>query len=411
MNTRHEMLAATSQIKPKLSPNGCYVSKGLWNDPFSGKQFTRSSDLDVDHIVPLAWAHAHEGREERFTSVIDFPNFLMQVLRICTNTNSGGHRLSLDDKGLIKAFTSYIGNTDNKAERAKKFVYNLLKIRYLFDRYIIKRERVGGKEDWSLKRYKLEKSSSYVNSFDSEDSAANTVSHCVMLLSAFHVSYPTNSGKNWLSAVLYWLNERNENENVVTSEAYTDFLERLARSFMLNRYLTTDPKDYENFIYNLENNDAVCIKNCKDLMGYGRARVFSFNYLDYLLWRNKRLKFEILNKFRFTSNNSTVEHFSPQQPKANEKIPESALHSFGNLCLMANTDNSSLSNDGPKQKANILKFRRDKDTPLSLSLKLELMLEKAEVWGASAIEATDAIIMHEKEMINIILNDLRMPIN
>jgi hypothetical protein len=59
MNTRHEMLAATSQSKPTLSPNGCYVSKGLWNDPFSGKQFTRASDLDVDHIVPLAWAHAH----------------------------------------------------------------------------------------------------------------------------------------------------------------------------------------------------------------------------------------------------------------------------------------------------------------------------------------------------------------
>ncbi len=59
MNTRHEMLAASSQIKPKLSPDGCYVSKGQWLDPFSGKQFTRASDLDVDHIIPLAWAHSH----------------------------------------------------------------------------------------------------------------------------------------------------------------------------------------------------------------------------------------------------------------------------------------------------------------------------------------------------------------
>ena len=59
MNTRHEMLQAASRIPAKLSPNGCYVSKGEWFDPFSGQTFTRASDLDVDHVIPLAWAHAH----------------------------------------------------------------------------------------------------------------------------------------------------------------------------------------------------------------------------------------------------------------------------------------------------------------------------------------------------------------
>jgi hypothetical protein len=61
MNTRHEILADQADGRIKLSPDGCYVSTGLWNDPFSGKQLTRASDLDVDHVIPLKWAHDHGG--------------------------------------------------------------------------------------------------------------------------------------------------------------------------------------------------------------------------------------------------------------------------------------------------------------------------------------------------------------
>lgn len=59
MNTRHEILAASSVGTTSLSPDGCYVSSGQWNDPFNGKVYTRASDLDVDHVVPLKWAHIH----------------------------------------------------------------------------------------------------------------------------------------------------------------------------------------------------------------------------------------------------------------------------------------------------------------------------------------------------------------
>lgn len=63
MNTRHEILAITSEVPPRLSPDGCYVSKGEWLDPFGGSVYTRASDLDVDHIVPLKWAHTHGASE------------------------------------------------------------------------------------------------------------------------------------------------------------------------------------------------------------------------------------------------------------------------------------------------------------------------------------------------------------
>lgn len=74
MNTRHETLAASSVISPRLSPDGCYVSAGRWIDPFGGKTLTRASDIDIDHVIPLKWAHAHgaanwpRDRKEQFAN-------------------------------------------------------------------------------------------------------------------------------------------------------------------------------------------------------------------------------------------------------------------------------------------------------------------------------------------------------
>ncbi|GAA5442279.1 hypothetical protein Misp06_00453 [Microbulbifer sp. NBRC 101763] len=61
-DTRHELL-----IRFSLSPvtytrsNGCKVDTGLWLDPYTGNFYSKASDLDVEHIVPLKWAHDHGG--------------------------------------------------------------------------------------------------------------------------------------------------------------------------------------------------------------------------------------------------------------------------------------------------------------------------------------------------------------
>lgn len=61
LNTRHEILNSQSLIPAKLSKSGCYVSSGQWHDPYSGNVFTNPRDLDVDHVIPLYWAHTHGG--------------------------------------------------------------------------------------------------------------------------------------------------------------------------------------------------------------------------------------------------------------------------------------------------------------------------------------------------------------
>jgi hypothetical protein len=61
LNTRHETLAQLSTGTVHFAKSGCSVSRGRWNDPYTGLIFTDARDLDIDHMVPLAWAHAHGG--------------------------------------------------------------------------------------------------------------------------------------------------------------------------------------------------------------------------------------------------------------------------------------------------------------------------------------------------------------
>ena len=61
-DTRHELL-----IRYSLAPvtytraDGCRVATGLWLDPYTGNFYDKATDLDVEHIVPLKWAHDHGG--------------------------------------------------------------------------------------------------------------------------------------------------------------------------------------------------------------------------------------------------------------------------------------------------------------------------------------------------------------
>lgn len=61
-NTRHELLIRYSLAPVTFSgADQCKVVSGLWLDPYTGNFYTKASDLDVEHIVPLKWAHEHGG--------------------------------------------------------------------------------------------------------------------------------------------------------------------------------------------------------------------------------------------------------------------------------------------------------------------------------------------------------------
>lgn len=59
LNTRHELLKSQSTGPVTMHDDGCRVLRGRWNDPYSGQVFFDSSQVDVDHLIPLRWAWEH----------------------------------------------------------------------------------------------------------------------------------------------------------------------------------------------------------------------------------------------------------------------------------------------------------------------------------------------------------------
>jgi len=61
-NTRQELLAAQSRVPVRYSNSGsCTVVGGEWFDPYTDTLYTDAADLDIDHVIPLNYAHSHGG--------------------------------------------------------------------------------------------------------------------------------------------------------------------------------------------------------------------------------------------------------------------------------------------------------------------------------------------------------------
>ena len=71
---------------------------------------------------------------ERFESIISFPNFILQVNKAISTSDE--NESMLDDKNFLKN----IEQNWIDEEKSKAFLYHLLKCRVLFDKYILKRE-------------------------------------------------------------------------------------------------------------------------------------------------------------------------------------------------------------------------------------------------------------------------------
>ena len=81
-DTRQELLIATSKVAVQFkNSKHCTVTYGEWYGVYTGKTFTKASDVDIDHIVPLAHAHRHGAdnwtRKQRKAFANDFENLLV----------------------------------------------------------------------------------------------------------------------------------------------------------------------------------------------------------------------------------------------------------------------------------------------------------------------------------------------
>lgn len=326
------------------------------------------------------------GEQERFGSIINFPNFLLQVLKVCYHRSEFyqekiDEQIRLDDKDLIPIFETVLRSLDNEekqAEFVKFFIIKLLFLRTQYDRYVIKREENNGTESWSLKTIqKYDKNKvDYVNTFSDEGGDAKAVR---LLEAMFHVSAPTQIYKHWLNALLYALFHAPEiRKEPISASFLRDELYNLACSFMLDIYLAKEKTTFEDIVYRQEGKPAHDLNN----IDWGRidqgcsVHNFIFNFYDFITWQNAPKDY---SKFDF-SYRTSVEHFYPQKPmKGYDCLNEDVLHSFGNLCLISSSMNSKFSNNMPKAK--LANFGLDEEVRNGLSLKLLEMMDVVKVKG------------------------------
>ncbi|WP_122739751.1 DUF262 domain-containing protein [Pseudomonas viridiflava] len=366
----------------------------------AAKQETR---LTLDQIIAKAPVAAKqdessEDAPERFNTVINLPNFLLHVLRVDTKAD-----IPLDDKRLLDTFETYVLKQPDPVAAVKRFTFSLLRCKYLFDQYVIKREFIKGADGWSLKRFKWndggERSragrGSYVNTFGEEDGNEDINRRILMLLSAFHVSTPTLVYKHWLNAALFHLFYVEQ----IEAQAYLQHMESVAKAFVFDRFLAPDVGlDYFAMIYTNRGacqtcRESIAAETIEPRLTFGNIENnLVFNFLDYLLWLEHRAK-ESVKSYEFTFR-SSVEHYYPQHPLDGQvQLDADTLNSFGNLCLISHSKNSRLSNFMPSAKKEFYKNNTID------SVKQYLMME-TESWDADAIRA------HSEQMNNVLLNSL-----
>lgn len=310
--------------------------------------------------------------DQRFESIITFPHFLLHVMKLYKNkqTDDDG---ALDDKKILDIMNDEIN--------PEKFIVQLLKARYLFDKFIIKREYYRNHKEegaWSLSKLKYYKTDNnnkvdYVHTF-SKDSAENDEDKrhqkIRMIQSALRITYTSPKTMHWITDSLAFLMENINRKNI--SQDYLWLLENYARQKIRESgYNKNDGFDIERVV---------------------------FTYLDYVLWRDGyENEIRPLEDYEFTFRNS-IEHFYPQNPDGNEgykKMAPADLNHFGNLCLITGSANSKFSNQSPKAKLT------NKNT-IKSSQKLRVMasIAKGKEWNKEVIKE------HGRKMYDILEKEL-----
>ena len=285
----------------------------------------------------------NKGKEnnEHFQQIIDFPNFLLIVLKITAMLEKWKEvaiKITLNDKNLQSHFRDYFPNKGEKDEekkatqdRVKKFIYYLLKAKFFLDNYIVHRSKEEqreeeGKNPWQLQTLKKENDAPH-NLCENRE----TQDKLVQLLSMFEVTYGSRQRKNYLFYCLLFLmdpdSEFNKADVGKRAEKYLKFLEELAERYLYEFYLKDNSDSSGNFdevMLELEPNNSKPVLKRKEveknndydpekffpkdtkseeaseseeasdklqkIFGDGKNAssgipLFIFNYLDYKIWK------------------------------------------------------------------------------------------------------------------------------
>jgi len=320
------------------------------------------SKIITKHNIPTDFPKEEKYIKEKYKSIIDFPNFLLQVLKIKND------KVSLDDKKLLEQFSDIIPDP-------KKFVFDLLKYRIMFDKFVIKQDLADAdenKQNWGIRKLNADFETT-IKTFENDEELTKLQ---VML----YYSDSTNTYNNWLQEIM-----KNSDFSI---NKYTEKVMTIAKG-----KFNKDNLFYPNIsIFNLYFIDFLLWKlyteNIKGKETYPGDDSDALNNLKKKIFNQKGL----FNSFKFKQISSR-EHLFSQEHAKRYSIDEEVYNGIGNLCLISTSQNSAGNKENPTDKKKM--FLNDNS-----SLKRLIMFESYEndKWEA------DQICKHKDEIVNLINN-------
>lgn len=383
-----------------------YIESNHTDDKMTTKSIAELLNAPVKKEIAKGDCDSNDS----FQPIIDFPNFLLIVLKITRMQEKGFNpsEFTLDDKELINEFDK----VKLTPEFVKQFAYNLLLAKYYLDNYMV--HHINGEDKaienpWKLQYYckKGKGKSAYMTDLIDYDKSKQR--ELVHLLSMFEVAFTAKQRKNYLFyCLLHLFNDWDEDN-------YLKFVRNLANKYFFDVYLDANKLNERNqpkpnsFDETIIQNGKLNVglkdinRNFNGIYPQGSSNIplFVFNYTDYRLWkkyadelRGNRAKkgskarseffialgcgdfgLETFDDFYFSRTRKSLEHYYPQAKAGEDKpITPEEINCFGNFAMIGSDANSSGSNWNPTVKKEC--YLDSKSNQVSVaSLKFRIMLQ------------------------------------
>ncbi|WP_314894466.1 DUF262 domain-containing HNH endonuclease family protein [uncultured Capnocytophaga sp.] len=283
--------------------------------------------------LPKGFKQGEESKTYDYRSVLEFPTFLLYIYHLINPDKE----ISFDDKKLLETFKDY--------KNAKTFIVALLKYRIYFDKYVIKNSLLLNEKEsnWRISGYEFDKEEIETNEIADEERKIE------MLQTMFYYATVSNDKKDWLLSLLRDKVEEKDLYSVLKSE-----LEKEIKDISLGEvsFWSVSTKTFYYFEYMLWEVYYDYVR--------GKDKIDSPETIKSISNKMEKVR-DYFNKFYFRQLPSK-EHLLPQNkistievdktlpPDKQDEEREKILHSFGNLCLISNSENSSANKEHPEYK-------------------------------------------------------------
>jgi uncharacterized protein with ParB-like and HNH nuclease domain len=265
----------------------------------------------------------------------------------------------------------------NNPDEIKRFFTLLWKVRFLFDKYVIKWISDLDTKTEYLELVNINKNTDHYYSRSKYNKSSMLMLQSVLYFTGDYLR------QFWLTTYLGYLLNYHDNSDAI-SLFHLNRLEKIDNDLSLCKTI----KDKDASLLLIDSTIDTSF-DYVEYLNYELGTKFLhywFQKLEYILWKNWEFdKADDFLNYRITSGNS-IEHIYPQNPEntfKSPKIEDKYLHCFGNLVLLSVSQNSEYSNKSVDEKRSMF---RNKNNMYDTLKSYYIFQNKFSKWTTSEIE-------------------------